>query len=65
MQVPRDSMPPLKHTLRELLEGQGPSAVKHVLNSAIGDGLRKHAEDCADCADVIAEVCGSEPPTAT
>jgi len=64
MQVPRDSLPPLKHTLRQLLEGQGPDAVKQVLNSAIGEGVRKHAEECADCADVIAEVCGSEPPAA-
>lgn len=62
MRVPRDDLPPLKHTLREVLEGQGPAAVRRVLNSVAGAGLREHAKECAGCADVIAEVCGNEPP---
>lgn len=64
MWVPRDVLPPLRHTLRELLEGQGPIAVRQALNSEVGDALREHAEECADCAEVIAEVCGSTLPPA-
>jgi hypothetical protein len=55
-------MPPLRHTLRQLLVGQAPTAVKTVLNSSVGVAYRAHAETCADCADVIAEVYGPHGP---
>jgi len=61
MTVSRDCMPPLKHELRQMLEGQGPDAVRRVLNSTAGPGFREHAKICAECANVIAEVCGDEP----
>ena len=62
MKVPRDSLPPLKHELRQVLERKGPAAVRGVLNSTAGPDLREHAKKCAECADVIAEVCGDKLP---
>ena len=56
MRVPRDNLPPLKHELRQILEGQGPEACKQVLESQLGTALREHARSCAECNDIVREL---------
>lgn len=59
MWVPRADLPPLKCELRLILEGQGPDACKKVLESELmGARFRRHAETCADCADLVRELYG-------
>lgn len=62
MRVPREDLPPLRHELRLILEGQGPEACKQALEARqTGARLREHAEECADCADVVRELYGGAP----
>lgn len=62
MWVPREHLPPLKHELRLILEGQGPGACKKVLESELmGARYRKHAENCAECGDIVRELYGDKP----
>lgn len=62
MQVPRGDLPPFKHELRIILEGQGPEACKNVLEARfIGESLREHAQKCASCGDIVRELYGDQP----
>jgi hypothetical protein len=62
MQVSRDVLPPLRCELRLILEGQGPAACKHTLESEmIGAHIRKHAENCAECGEIVRELYGDKP----
>lgn len=57
MWVPREDLPALKHELRLILEGQGPEVCKRTLESQhIGERLREHAENCAECGAIVCEL---------
>lgn len=62
MWVPRDDLPPLKCELRLILEGQGPNACMLVLESEVtGVRFREHADECAECGNIVRELYGDEP----
>ncbi len=62
MWVPREDLPPLKCELRLILEGQGPDACKMVLESEVtGARFREHAENCAECGDIVWGLYGDKP----
>jgi hypothetical protein len=57
MRVPRESLPPTRHPLRVVLEGQGPERCKHLLEAElIGAVLRQHINDCDDCRSIALEL---------
>jgi len=48
------------HTLRRILEHQGPNAVRQVLESIEppGEHLREHVRTCTECAELKRELYG-------
>lgn len=62
MWVPREDLPPLKCELRLILEGQGVSAAKVVLESEeMGRRIREHVETCPKCDGTLRELYGDKP----
>ncbi len=49
-------------TLQIILEGQGPTAVREVLESfgPPGENLRQHARMCLRCAGIVRQLYGEE-----
>lgn len=60
MRVPNADAALTSHTLRRILEYQGPNAVRQVLESfgQPGEDLRQHTRTCSACADLRRELYG-------
>ena len=62
MWAPNDGAALGGHTLRRILEDQGPEAVRQVLTGFDPpcEHLRQHIKTCSNCADVKREVFGDQ-----